>query len=115
MSLKNTTLILCKKSHSETWKKFDIERLFDLKNITPINDTEHKDIKQSIVKETYDKYDNFVIEPMSRISEDGDNKLGDIEDLIFFRLWAIDRADLLVTYKYAGYLTAKKQTIRIFQ
>jgi hypothetical protein len=109
-------LLKCTRTKSDTWKKEDIEKKFNLTKDGTINDI---GVDFKILKKNYDKYDQFVLEPIFRYNENGDNKLKEIDDLIYFKIYAKDvnketsGDELFVHFVYCGYVTCKKLVIRM--
>ena len=105
--------IKCRRSHSEIFKKTDIERYFD-RSEKPAAQDEGFDMKG--INKNYEKFEFFSIEPRFRFNELGDNKLEDKDDILYFALYGIDRnsSPLFVSYVYCGYLTSKRSNINKF-
>jgi hypothetical protein len=115
MGVRNQVLLKCRRTQSPIWKKVDIERYFELSpTLTALLDT--NPIDNANLKKEYGKYDSFIVEPMSRISKEGDNPLQGKDDLFYFSIYGVDVSDQLLTrFIYCGYATAKKSTVKIFQ
>jgi hypothetical protein len=98
--------VKCRRTHSEVFRKDDVERYFDLTTTGTIQeDGDNKHFNAN-----FKKFEYFSIQPVFRFNEKGDNKLTDKDDELYFAIYALDRDSdpKFVKYVYCGYATTKR-------
>ncbi len=112
VSFDNQVFLKNRRSKTEIWKKEDIEKHFNLAELkTGLDNTTGKSFTY------YDNYFNFVLSPTSRFSPTVEEKLNEYPDVLYFKLFGIDRDtdDVFIRYINCGFVTVKRDSFRIFK
>jgi len=108
----NQVFLKNKRSHGEIWKKEDIEKKFEIVEYKEIFEKTNKPVK------AFNKFSSFLLMPTSRFdSLNGEKKLKDYNDVLYFKIIGLDRDsdEVFVRYIDCGFAITKRESFRTFK